>query len=83
MSARPALAFTLTVLGLTTFADVAEFARIVRSSDEELRDRFKLSIECNPVVSGVRVPRGQVKVSITCAGESRPAPPARAHERNR
>jgi hypothetical protein len=73
----PRLIGALVVMALTMSVDLPEFVRIVRSSDHELRNRFRLPVQCDPVVSAVREPRHKVRVWITCLAESRRVPAER------
>ena len=79
MLAFPKLASALMVCSITLSVDIVEFVQIVRSTDHELRSRFDLPAECDPVVSAVRKPRNKVKVFITCLTESHSIQPKRPH----
>lgn len=75
MYAALALAYTAMMSAVTMSVEIPEFVQIVQSSDRELRARFGLPAQCDPVVSAIRIPRAKVKVVISCGAESAVASP--------
>jgi hypothetical protein len=68
----------LGILAVTVSVDTAQFVALVRSSENELRDRFGLAATCEPAMSATRRgPRRPIEVKIQCAetsqGEREPA----------